>query len=146
MKISSPVFSQGDIIPKPYTCYGQGINPALQISGVPTGAQSLAIYMHDPDSSNGNFVHWTIWNISAATTTILANHIPSGASQGVNDFGNIGWGAPCPNKGTHRYVFEIYALNRQLNLPAGSKSIELLKSLQPHIMAKAELIGTVAAQ
>lgn len=146
MQISSPAFSQGQSIPQPYTCYGQGTSPALRISDVPQTAQSLAIYMHDPDSPGGNFVHWIIWNISATTTTIPAHHVPSGSAQGLNDFGKVGWGAPCPNKGTHRYVFEVYALNRQLNIPAGGKAAEILKQLQPHIIAKAEFFGTVAAQ
>lgn len=146
MQISSPAFGQGGVIPRPYTCFGQGANPALQISGVPAGAQSLAIYMHDPDSANGDFVHWAIWNISATTTTILAGHIPGGAAEGLNDFGKLGWGAPCPSRGTHRYVFELYALNRQLNLPQGAKSAELLQQIKSHVMAKAEVMGTVSAK
>lgn len=146
MQISSPAFGQGQPIPQPYTCYGQGTSPALLISDVPEAAQSLAIYMHDPDSPGGNFVHWIIWNISATTTTIPAHHTPSGSAEGVNDFGKIGWGAPCPNAGTHHYIFEVYALNAQLDLAHGAKTKELLKLLSSHTIAKAELTGTVSAQ
>lgn len=146
MQVSSTSFRHGQDIPQPYTCYGQGISPALRISDVPSGTQSLAIVVHDPDSPKGDFIHWTVWNISAATTTIPAHHTPTGATEGLNSFGNLGWGAPCPNQGTHHYVFDVYALNSQINLKSGAQPGALLHLLPSHTIAKAQLIGTVSAQ
>ena len=40
------------------------------------------------------------------------------ARQGKNDFGKIGYGGPCPPRGTHRYIFRLYALDRLLDLAA----------------------------
>lgn len=145
MQLTSPAFEHNQPIPDKYTCRGEGVNPPLMISGVPAGAQCLALYVHDPDAPGKDFTHWTVWNISATATTILENHAPSGAAQGLNDFGKPGWGPPCPPSGTHRYIFELYALNRQLSLQSGAHSFAFTALLAEHSLAKAELIGTVTA-
>lgn len=145
MQLVSPVFNHGDTIPDLYTCKGSGLHPPLLISDVPEATQSLALYVHDPDSPGKDFVHWIIWNISATTTTIPEGRTPTGATEGVNDFGNVGWGGPCPHQGSHRYVFELYALNRELTLPSGAHAFALLDLLKEHGLAKAQLIGLVTA-
>ena len=46
-----------------------------------------------------------------------------------------------PPIGTHRYFFKLYALDTELNLSAPTKP-ELLKAMEGHVLAKAELMGT----
>ncbi|HEV2403178.1 MAG TPA: YbhB/YbcL family Raf kinase inhibitor-like protein [Candidatus Saccharimonadales bacterium] len=145
MQLNSSAFSQGAEIPKKYTCKGAGVSPALEITGVPALAQSLALIMHDPDAPGGDFTHWTIWNIAPKTTTIAENAIPVEAKQGQNDFGKTGYGYPCPPSGTHRYIFELYALDTTLQLQDGASRSELEISLAKHIIEKAQLNGLVSA-
>ena len=68
--------------------------------------------------------------------------LPSGARQGRNDFGTLGYGGPCPPPGPgHRYYFKLYALDRTLALRAGATRAQLDRSMRGHILAHAELVG-----
>jgi len=62
--------------------------------------------------------------------------------QGLNDFGRLGYGGPCPPPGEpHRYVFRIYALDTMLELNQAASKDELLKLMKDHILAEATLTG-----
>ncbi len=65
MKISSPVFKEGEAIPQKYSCKGENISPALNWSDIPAGTKSFALVTDDPDAPIGTFVHWVIFNIPA---------------------------------------------------------------------------------
>jgi Raf kinase inhibitor-like YbhB/YbcL family protein len=139
LKLSSPSFNQGAAIPVRYTCDGTDINPAIRIEGIPADVSSLAVLVEDPDAPAGNWVHWVVWNIKPAEE-IGENSIPG--IEGVNDFRKHHYGGPCPPSGTHRYFFRVFALDRQLNLPADAGKEALQKSMQGNILAQGELMGT----
>lgn len=141
MKISSPVFENNSQIPQKYTCDGQDINPPLEIRDIPEGTQSLVLIVDDPDAPMGTFLHWLVWNISPETVKIEENSIPEGAIRGRNDFGKENYGGPCPPFGTHRYFFKVYALDKKLDLVAGSKLKEIEEAMKGHILDQAELLG-----
>lgn len=145
MELTSPAFADNTPIPDKYTYKGEGVSPPLTISSVPTGTQSLTLVVEDPDAPNGTFTHWTVWNISATTRMVHENTVPDSGLQGLNDFNKIGYGAPCPPSGTHRYVFKLYALNRELSLEPGAHAYALTASLEGHVLGNAELIGLVSA-
>jgi Raf kinase inhibitor-like YbhB/YbcL family protein len=144
--LRSTVFNHQDAIPEKYTCDGADVSPPLTISGVPQGAESLAIIVHDPDAPGGNWDHWLLWNIAPDTTQIFENTVPEGASAGMNDFGKQTYGGPCPPSGTHRYVFTLYALDRPLRLSSGARRHALEQAMQGHILAQTELIGLYTRQ
>jgi hypothetical protein len=69
--------------------------------------------------------------------------LPSGARQGRNDFGKLGYGGPAPPPGApHRYIFRLYALGASLDLPAGATKDRLLSAMRGHILAEARLTAT----
>jgi Raf kinase inhibitor-like YbhB/YbcL family protein len=140
MKITSSAFQQGGNIPSKFTCEGANTSPPLQISDVPSGAKGLVLIVDDPDAPSGLFTHWTVWNISPQTSNIPEGSTPKGV-QGTNDFGKSGHGAPCPPSGTHRYYFKIFALDRELDLPAGAKRGQLDAAMKGHVIAQGELMG-----
>lgn len=144
-QLSSSAFIDGSEIPQKYTCKGPNISPPLEVHGVPEGAASLALIMHDPDAPNGDFLHWTIWNLQPGITTIGENAVPAGVLQGVTDFGKIGYGGPCPPAGTHRYEFEFYALGTELDVRQGATRQELQEAMSDHIIAQTKLTGTASA-
>ena len=148
LSISSPAFQDGERIPAKYTCQGQDISPPLKWSQVPNETQSLALIVDDPDAPSGVFTHWVIFNLPPDSRELpeavpAASQLPSSALQGKNDFGKIGYGGPCPPPGyPHRYRFTLYALDRQLDLKAGSSKKQVLNAMEGHILAQGQLTGT----
>jgi Raf kinase inhibitor-like YbhB/YbcL family protein len=141
LQIKSPAFVTNGYIPARYSCDGADINPPLEIADVPAGTKSLALIVDDPDAPIGMWVHWVVWNIDPATREIAEDSVPSGSTQGKNDWKRNGYGGPCPPSGVHRYFFKLYALDTRLNLGAGTTKAELEKGMQGHILASSELIG-----
>lgn len=146
MKISSPAFENGSVIPTVYTCDGGDVIPPLKFDEIPEGAASLAIICQDPDSPSGDFVHWLIWDIDPKADGIKEGEVPAGAIQGTNDFGNVGYGGPCPGSGNHRYVFKLYVLDEKLGLNPQATKAEFRKSLEGHTIAEAEVFGAYQRQ
>jgi len=144
MNITSPVFANNQMMPAKYTCDGDNINPPLQISGIPATAKSLALIVDDPDALQGTFVHWVVWNISPATTSIAEKSVPG--DEGMNGFGKKGFGGACPPSGTHHYHFKVYALDTQLNLQEKTTKADLEEAMKGHILSQAELIGLYTRQ
>jgi Raf kinase inhibitor-like YbhB/YbcL family protein len=86
----------------------------LRFGRVPKRTRELALLVQDPDANW--FVHWAVLHIPPATRS-LDGRVPAGAVELKNDFGDRGWGAPCPPKGDkpHRYLFGLYALNARVD-------------------------------
>jgi Raf kinase inhibitor-like YbhB/YbcL family protein len=141
-------FRNGGEIPGKYTCSGANVSPALNWSAVPQGARSLALIVDDPDAPGGTWTHWVIWDIPAQAAG-LPEGVPSqealtdGTREGKNDFGRIGYGGPCPPPGKqHRYFFRLYALDKVLELKAGSERPDLEDAMKRHVLTQAEWMGT----
>jgi Raf kinase inhibitor-like YbhB/YbcL family protein len=148
--ISSTAFTSGASIPVQYTCDGTDISPPLQWSGAPEGTQSFALIVDDPDAPGGTFVHWVLFDMPATTTALAEaaspGALPAGSLEGLNDFGNQGYGGPCPPSGSsHRYYFRLYALDTAaLGLAAGATRDQVDQAMSGRILAQAELMGTYA--
>ena len=140
MKLTSPDFEEGGMIPRGMTCDGGDVSPELNITGVPEGAKSLALIMDDPDAPRGTFVHWLVWNMPSGTDRMERGKEPPGA-QGANDFGGKGYRGPCPPSGTHRYFFKLYALDEEPGLKEGSRKEAFEGAIEGHVIEKAELMG-----
>jgi Raf kinase inhibitor-like YbhB/YbcL family protein len=148
MEITSTSFEEGKTIPRKHTCDGPDVSPPLAWSGVPEGAQSLALIADDPDAPMGTWVHWVLYDLPKDTRSLpegvqSTETLAGGGAQGSNDFGRIGYGGPCPPPGRpHRYFFKFYALDSRVNLPPGADKDTLLKAMEGHILADAQLVGT----
>jgi Raf kinase inhibitor-like YbhB/YbcL family protein len=125
-----------------YTSYGQNISPQLAWEELPRGTISLAVLCEDPDAPSGTFVHWLAWNIRADSRAIPENGMHDGIRQGKNDFGRTGYGGPRPPPGKpHRYVFHVYALDKELSLESGAKRRDVERAMQGHVLDEATLLG-----
>jgi Raf kinase inhibitor-like YbhB/YbcL family protein len=146
--LTSTVFKEGQPIPTDYTCSGPDQSPPLTWNNLPTDTVSVALICDDPDAPAGTWVHWVIYNIPPDMNGLPLNvpkteTLPSGARQGVNDFGRIGYGGPCPPRGKpHRYYFKLYALDAQLSLAPGATRQALLDAMKGHVLAEGQLMGT----
>src|ERR1700719_1607992 len=141
MKITSPAFQEGGVIPEKFSKNGRNVSPELRIEGTPAEAKSLALIVDDPDAPVGLFTHWLVWNIDPKTTDIAEGSALAGVVQGKNDFGDIGYGGPQPPSGTHRYYFKVLALDRVLDLKPGAKRKEVDAAMKGHVIAQGQTMG-----
>ncbi len=69
---------------------------------------------------------------------------PAGARMGPNDYGDRGYGGPCPPPGDkpHRYVFTVFALGvDKLGLPDGASAAAVGFNLNANALARASVTG-----
>jgi Raf kinase inhibitor-like YbhB/YbcL family protein len=138
--VTSSAFQPNQEIPVKYSGEGEDINPPLSITGIPKGTKSLALIMEDPDAPSGTFDHWLVWNISPSQNKIDENTVPG--TQGLNSGRQPGYTGPYPPPGKpHRYIFQIYALDLELDLAPNSTKKEFKKAIDGHILAEGKLIG-----
>ncbi len=141
LSLASPVFTNGETIPSKFSCKGENVNPPLIIKGVPEQTKSLVIIMHDPDAPSGDFIHWLVWNISPQIAGIKENSVPNEAVQGTTSFGETMYSGPCPPSGSHRYIFDLYALDDILSTSERTDKDSLMKVMQGHILNQTTLTG-----
>jgi Raf kinase inhibitor-like YbhB/YbcL family protein len=146
MKLTSPEFSEGALIPVRYTCSGDDISPPLAWGDIPAGAQSLALIADDPDAPAGTWVHWVAFNLPVTAGGLPegikdAKQLAGGGRQGANSWRRVGYGGPCPPSGTHRYFFKLYALDTTLPLGNTATAKDLQAAMKGHILAETQLMG-----
>jgi Raf kinase inhibitor-like YbhB/YbcL family protein len=146
-QLTSPVFEHKQAIPEKYTCKGKNISPELTWSDPPQGTAAYGLIVDDPDAPAGTWVHWVIYNIPGKLQG-LPESVPNEKEiinigiNGINSSNKYGYSGPCPPFGTHRYFFRLYALDQILDIKQGANKPELIKAMQGHILAIAELMGT----
>lgn len=140
MELSSPAFDHEGPIPARFTCDGDDVSPALEITGMPEDTVALALIVDDPDAPRGTWDHWVAYDI--APSEAIAEDVGPLGTAGVGTSGNTGYSGPCPPSGTHRYFFTVLALDGELGLPAGASKAELRAAAAGHVLAEAVLMGT----
>jgi len=153
MTISSPVFNDGGEIPSRFTCEADDISPPLVFAGIPAGAKSLVLIVDDPDAPDPaapkmTWVHWLVFNLPPDTGGLpeALEALPGGAEAGLNDWHRADYGGPCPPIGRHRYFFKLYALDARLTDLEQPNKPALLRAMQDHVLAEAQLMGTYQKQ
>ena len=143
--VESKAFEDGGIVPLKYSFYGANTLPDFKLSNLPDTTQSIAIILHDldvaPAFNPDDNLHWLAWNIPATVpvTQIEEGKLPEGA---VNGRGRPYMGMGAPNGPRyHHYVFEFYALNEKIDLPATAGRPELLEAMKGKVVAKAAYVG-----
>jgi Raf kinase inhibitor-like YbhB/YbcL family protein len=144
IQITSSAFKEGDKIPRQYTCDDKNISPPLDWTGVPVNSTSLTIIMDDPDAPAGTWVHWVLFDLKPDINGLGEGKSENGI-QGKNDFGQTGYGGPCPPRGSnHRYFIKIYALDIQLGIKTGASKAQVENLMKGHILAQGQLMGKYA--
>ena len=155
LTLTSPDIKAGGTIPSAHVfngmgCTGNNVSPALAWTGAPANTKSFALTVYDPDAPTGSgWWHWVVYNIPANATKLAPGAgdpakklLPSGAVEGYTDFGQPGYGGPCPPPGDkpHHYHFTLYALDvDKIEVPANATAAMVGFNLHAHQLAKAEL-------
>jgi Raf kinase inhibitor-like YbhB/YbcL family protein len=147
-KLLSSAFAASSTIPMEFTCEGTNTLPPLSWENAPTGTQSFALTMYDPDvpkqvRAAGFFDHWVLFNIPATTTSLNASSTIG--IMGNNGSGKTGYTGPCPPTNyepkEHRYIFTLYALDSMLNLTKGATRADIEKAVATRTLASTTLMG-----
>ncbi|HZR25829.1 MAG TPA: YbhB/YbcL family Raf kinase inhibitor-like protein [Vicinamibacterales bacterium] len=146
-------WQDGGMIPARYTQAGGEESPALEWANAPDGVTSFVLLVHDPDAAVGNgtddTLHWLVWNIPGTQTSLPANATRS-LSADVRQISATspfyrGPGASGPQP-AHHYVFELFALDTTIDVPAVGASppqtrAAVVAAMAGHVRAKASYVG-----
>ncbi len=144
--LSSPAFSNGNLIPVKYTADGDGVSPPLTWADAPPGTESYVVLIEDLTASD--FLHWLVYDLSADTLSLEegADQDPPGpAKQGVNSASAQGYAPMDPpvQSGVHQYFFRVYALDETALDITGTPTRSVVENaMQGHILGEASFFGT----
>ncbi|OLZ40878.1 phospholipid-binding protein [Natrinema saccharevitans] len=148
LTLESPAFDDGERIPEEYGYTDRNVNPPLEIDGVPDEADSLALIVDDPDAKEPAgkvWDHWVVWNVPPETETVPEGWDPDEAVEGINDYGERGYGGPNPPDREHTYRFELLALEAapEVGTDAGADALE--SAIAGTVIERTTLTGTYPA-
>ena len=148
LTLSTPAFVPGGPISWRYTCYNiVEPSPPLAWSGVPSGTGSLAVVFDAPDRPGGIFTQWLVFNLPAEVSQLpeglpKVGQLDTGGLQGRNDFGGIGFAAPCPPVLTTATCRQsLYALDGPLDLAPGASESDFAHAAAGHVLDQAQISG-----
>ena len=158
LTLTSSAFTDGGLIPTKHAQAGRDVSPPLSWSGAADSTQSYVLIVHDVDfaigDGNDDMLHWMVWNIPGTATSL-----PEGVAQGaqsaqsangmrqISGTGPYYRGAAAPSTGpVHHFVFELYALDTQINVaavglaPAATRAA-VVAAMANRIRGKGVLVG-----
>ena len=145
MRLFSPAFADGGLIPWRYTAPNANELPPLHIEDVPDPARSLVLILEDVDSPLGTVTHWLAWDIPPETRSLDAVNLPADCRVGTDSFGKVGYLGPIPPEGRHHYRFSVLALDARLALEHGATRPALERAMVGHVLDSANVSGIVDA-
>jgi Raf kinase inhibitor-like YbhB/YbcL family protein len=155
MTLTTAAWADGGSIPGKYSQAGDQASPPLAWSNVPDGVASFALVVHDLDAAAGNgaddMLHWMLWNIPATVRSLpeavpQGSQLPDGTRQ-ISATGPYYRGPGAPAAGpAHHYVFELFALDAPVDVPAVGASppqtrAMIAAAMAGHVRGKAALVG-----
>jgi Raf kinase inhibitor-like YbhB/YbcL family protein len=126
-----------------------GTNP----TSTPDTVKTYAVILHDVENSSNktttDTLHWAAFNIPGTAKGLPAalgtGDLPDGTRNGPGIMAGRGtpgyFGPGAPAGPIHHYIFEFYALDTKLDLPANTTRDELLKAMDGHVVGKAAYTG-----
>jgi len=162
LSVTSTAWADGGEVPMKHAGRGENKSPAFEFHwtagndpvAAPDGLQTYAIIFHDIENSSNkttvDTLHWSAFNIPGTTKTLPeglgAGDLPDGTRNGpgINGRGGNPSSYFGPGAGVgpfHHYVFEFYALDTKIDLPATTSRDELMKAMDGHVIGKAAYVG-----
>ena len=141
-ELQSSEFRNDELLPTRASVDGDGSPPRLSWGILLPQPASLVLICEDPDAPGGKpFLHWLVYGISGETQSLDSNL--NDFREGLNDHGDVGFAPAAPPRGepAHRYVFQLFALDRELSLPPGARYEQVLAAMADHLLVWGQLTG-----
>jgi Raf kinase inhibitor-like YbhB/YbcL family protein len=160
--VTSTAWPDGGEVPMRNAGRGENKSPAFEFhwnlgtnpGTAPESLQTYAVIFHDIENSANktttDTLHWTAFNIPGTSKGLpeglgagdLADGTRNGPGITASRGGSPAYFGPGAGPGPiHHYVFEFYALDTKLDLPANTTRDELLKAMDGHVVGKAAWFG-----
>lgn len=131
-------------------CQGANASPQVSWRNAPPRTKSFAVTVFDLDAPGPGWWHWAVADIPDTIESLPSNASASGylkrigAIEARNDYGDVGYGGPCPPPGKpHRYVVTVFALNTaDLRLGPARPALMFDHEINTSVLAKAHLTVT----
>ncbi len=126
LTLSSPDFMPGGNLPLISRCDGSNKFPTLEWTEVDAdlGAVEFAVTLADQTDPEGPLLLWLMAGIGPDVTKISSGTFPNdGAFETLNDYGQLGFGAPCLESfetGQRDLQFKLYVLDSPYGLSSGA--------------------------
>lgn len=176
MTLTSSAFQDGAMIPERHAQAGRDLSPPLAWSGAPDSTVSYVLIVHDADAVTGDgttdTMHWMVWGIPGSMLSLpeglpqgptisLSSPVPVAGGGGGGGGGGRGGGGirqlsvsgpyyrgpAAPSTGpAHHYLFELYALDANINVQAAGQQTlptreAVWDAMKTHIRGKGVLVG-----
>jgi Raf kinase inhibitor-like YbhB/YbcL family protein len=160
LSLSSTAWPDGGMIPTKYSQVGDEVSPPFSWGAPPEGTASFVLLAHDTDAAIGNgtddMLHWMLWNIPASSRGVSegqpqGNQWPDGTRQ-ISATGPYFRGPGAAAAGApHHYVFELYALDTMIDVPAVGASppqtrAAVIAAMAGHVRGKGVYVGLFKRQ
>jgi len=157
--VSSPAWPDGGEIPMRNAGRGENKSPAFEFhwnlgtnpGAAPDTLETYAVILHDLQNSTNktsvDTLHWSAFNIPGTAKGLPeglgSGDLPDGTRNGPGIRPGSYFGPAPPAGPSHHYVFEFYALDTKLDLPANTTRDALLKAMEGHVIGKAAWFGRI---
>ncbi|MGD0562261.1 MAG: YbhB/YbcL family Raf kinase inhibitor-like protein [Roseiarcus sp.] len=150
LRLTSAAFFDGEPMPTRFAGSGVGenVSPPLEWSGAPPATASFALIVQDPDAPTPRpIVHLLAIGIPSDCAALREGALsPASGARivfGRGSFGRLGYSGPRPVRGhgAHRYVFQLFALSRPLEVGARAGLAEVLAAMRGVVLARGKLTG-----
>lgn len=151
LTLTSPAFAHGATMPDRYKgrLRGPNVSPALRWTTPPAGTAELVLVVQDPDVPFGRPAVHALARITDLAVTELPDDAlsprvtVSGLVLGAGVMGRREYAGPMPvrSHGPHAYVFQLFALDRALDVPERFSLADVLSGMAGHVIARARLDG-----
>lgn len=151
LTLTSPLFEPGGDLPTSATCLEPDQNrfPDLTWSGVPSGAQELAVTLSDQTDPTEPLLLWLMAGIDPTLDGLDAGIMPVGAFETLNDYGNPGFGTPCLDafaSGLRDLQFRVHVMDQPSGIAPGDPGNEAWDAVLARSVESASLLARIDSQ
>ena len=157
LTVTSSAWPDGGVVPEANAGRGGNMSPAFEFSWMmgtnaampPANLASYVLIMHDIENSTNrgtaDTLHWIVWNIPGANKGLAGSlpmgDLPDGTRQGQGIRAGAYFGPGAGAGPFHHYIWEFYALDTKLELPATAGRNEVMAAMEGHVVGKAAYSG-----